>query len=143
MIVLESGLNQVVVTLKEKATLTNPVYIFLFVNDNTNNKYYCTTTDVSGFPDRFNQFALTVKANPTWTAGEVSLDDYGFYHYYVYERANLTGLVYNTLVAADIRDLVPTYFTTLVESGKMKYLAPDESDNYYADLRGTSKSYGL
>ena len=142
MILLEAGINEIVVTLTEKATLTNPAYIFLFVNDNTGQKYFCSSGNTSQYTDRYNKFNIEVKSSPNWLNGQVDLDDYGFYHYYVYERANTTGLVYNTLVAADIRDLVPTYFTGLVETGKMKYVPPDSENDIYADTRSAVKSYG-
>lgn len=143
MILLESGINDVYVTLTEKATLTNPDYIFLFVNDNTGQKVFCSSGDTSQYTNRYNQFKIEVKTSgANWLNGQVVLDDYGFYHYYVYERANTSGLVYNTLITTDIRDLVPTYFTSLVETGKMKYQAPDESNNIYADDRTSVKSYG-
>lgn len=141
MILLASGANTVKVTLAEKATLATPVYIFVFVNDNTGEKFMCSTTYTT-IQDFIQQFTITVQASPDWEAGEVELSKYGFYHYYVYERANLTGLVYNTVIAADISTYVPTYFTSLVERGKMYLKGGDFTVNEYINATTAKKAYG-
>lgn len=144
MIVLRNGVNNVVVTLTEKSVLPTPTYVFLFVNDNTSQKFLCYKTDISAYPERFNQFSLNVLtglAVPTWTIGQLKFDRDGFYHYYIYEIADPSGLNYQTLVDADLRDYVPNYFTTLVETGKMKYIVSQVADNSFIDVKEPGKDY--
>jgi len=141
MITLQSGANTVYLTLSEMKTLSNPVYVLVFVNDNTKEKYMVTNTATT-VQDDIQQFTITVQANPTWTSGQVALSKYGFYHYYAYEVSTVVGLNYNTIIAADIRTYVPTYFTTLLEQGKMHFKAPAQTVNDYRDSVETVKAYG-
>jgi hypothetical protein len=143
MVRLSAGLNSSVpLTLKEKATLANPVYVIVFVNDNTKAKFACVITDTGSYPDRWQMVNITVQTSPNWLLGQVNLDGYGHYHYYAYETTSVVGIVYNTLIAADLRDYVPDYFTTLLETGKMKYLTDDETRAYYQDLNTAVTTYG-
>jgi hypothetical protein len=141
MIHLTSGSNDVYVTVAEKATLTNPTYIFVFQSDLTGEKFMCSTSYTT-VQDNIQKFTITVQASPAWQSGQVELGKKGFYHYYVYERSNLTGLVYNTIIAADISTYVPTYFTTLVESGKMEFDATAQTVNTYRNTTPPVKAYG-
>lgn len=147
MILLESGANTVYVTLKEKATLVSPLYVFVFVNDFTKEKFMVFNTDTSVETGRYNKFTITVQASPTWTSGQVVLSKYGEYSYYAYEYNDVDGLGYpnlnyNTVIAADIRDYVPDYFVTEVETGKMTFQAPTTTNTYYADVTASGKAYG-
>lgn len=141
MIHLDSGANTVKIPLADKDTLTSPVYIFLFVNDNTGEKFMCSTSYTT-VQDYIQQFTITVTSPATWTSGEVVLSKKGMYHYYVYERANLTGLVYNTIISADTSTYVPTYFTSEVAQGKMNYEADDLTVNTYVNSASAVKAYG-
>lgn len=142
MINLDSGANTVYVTLKEKATLTNPYYVFVFINDQTLKKYMVTATDVSSSTAKRSEFTLTIQASPNWLSGQLLPDNYGDYTYYVYEKsANPSTLTYNTVVNADIRNYVPTYFTSLVETGKMKYGQPTATDYTYKTVEDIGKAY--
>lgn len=147
MILLESGANTVYVTLKEKATLASPLYVFVFVNDFTGEKFMVFNTDTSTDTDRYNKFTITVQASPTWTSGEVELSKYGEYSYYAYEYDDTGGLGYPnlnyaTVIAADILDYVPDYFETEVETGKMTFQAPTTTNTYFADVTASVKAYG-
>ena len=148
MIVLEDGANTVRIILADKATLTSPMYVFLFVNDNTGEKYmvYNTYTTVE---TELQQFTLTVQATPNWLIGQVALGKLGFYHYYVYEYDDTNGngdpggLDYDTVIAADISTYVPTYFTSLVAEGKMEYQDSTlPTINTYKNTVAAVKAYG-
>jgi hypothetical protein len=141
-ITLSSGANTVYVTLTEKATLGTPVYVFVFQNDNTRERFMCTTSNVSTNTARYDQFTITVQASPTWTSGQVVLSKYGFYSYFVYEVSTVVGLNYNTIIAADPETYVPTYFTSLVEKGKMLFPDPSISDTSYISHETPVKAYG-
>ena len=143
MISLSSGANTVKVTLVEKAILTTPYYYFVFVNDNTGEKFMCYNT-YTNVETELQQFTITVQASPTWSSGEVVLSKYGSYHYYAYEGGipDIIGFDYDAFIAADIRTYVPTYFTTLVETGKMEFISPDQTINTYKDVVASVKAYG-
>lgn len=143
MILLASGANTEDFTLAEKATLATPYYYFLFVNDQTGEKFmcYCTYTTVQDFLQRV---TITVQASPTWYSGQVALSKYGSYHYYVYEGGapDPVGFDYAAFIAADISTYVPTYFTSEVEPGIMEFPAPDLTVNAYVNTTTAKKVYG-
>ena len=141
MILLASGANTVDVTVAEKATLDSPYYMFLFVNDNTGEKFMCNTTYTT-IQDYIQRFTITVQASPTWYNGQVALSKYGFYHYYVYELADLSGVDYSVIINADISTYVPTYFTSMVESGKAYLEGGDFTVNEYINATTAKKAYG-
>lgn len=136
MIYLETGANTVVVTLNEKVTIADPEFVFVFVNDNTGKKVACTATDTSTNTTRYNRFSITVGVS-TPLQGKVLLDDYGFYHYYVYQSADASTFDYTNIDTTDLRDL-----TGLVEEGKAYWKATAPSYNSYKDVRTSAKSYG-
>lgn len=71
--------NKFVVTLKEKQTLTNPYYLLEFTNKVEKVPYYFIGTDVSGFPERFNQFNIIEGTT-------IRLDEEGEYDYRIFEQ---------------------------------------------------------
>lgn len=143
MILLASGANTVDVTVAEKATLATPYYYFLFVNDNTGEKFMCYNTYTT-VQDYIQRFTITVQASPTWYNGQVALSKYGFYHYYVYEanQIDVISFDYSTFIAADISTYIPTYFTSLVESGKAYLEGGDFTVNEYINATTAKKAYG-
>ena len=111
--------NTVTVTLTENATISNPIYLFLFKNQQSGVNYYFIATDTSAFKQRYNQFQVIEKTNANTLNGEVSLDNEGFYDYTIYQTslANTTGLA-NALAA------VP-FITKTVEVG-LVWVVPEE-----------------
>jgi len=111
--------NNVTVTLTENATISNPIYLFLFKNQQSGVNYYFIATDTSAFKQRYNQFKVIEKTNANTLNGEVSLDNEGFYDYTIYQTslANTTGLA-NALAA------VP-FITKTVEVG-LVWVVPEE-----------------
>jgi len=137
-IYLITGQNTVTVTLTEKVTIPNPQFVFVFVNDNTGRKVACTSTDLSINTVRYNQFKLdVVTTTPNPLINEVEFDDYGFYHYYIYEIDDATTFNYNTINTTDLRTL-----TGLVETGKAYWSAPVTVNYYYKDIRTSIVTYG-
>ena len=138
MIYLITGGNTITVTLTEKVTIPNPQFVFVFVNDNTGKKFACTSTDISPNTDRYNQFDLTLTTTtPNPLLAEVEFDDYGFYHYYIYQIVDATTFNYNTINTTDLRTL-----TGLVETGKAYWSAPVTVNYYYKDIRTSIVTYG-
>ena len=111
--------NTVTVTLTENSTISNPIYLFLFKNQQSGVDYYFIATDTSAFKQRYNQFQVIEKTNANTLNGEVSLGNEGFYDYTIYQTslANTTGLA-NALAA------VP-FITKTVEVG-LVWVVPDE-----------------
>ena len=95
MIYIQKGtLNNVILTLNEKSTLTNPNYLFIFQNeyDISSNGITFSTPDISSYTNRYNQFAITESATASTTGGydvPLSLIS-GQYSYSVYESLEPT-----------------------------------------------------
>jgi len=136
-IFLQFGSNTADFTLEEKRTINNADYVFVFVNDNTGKKVACTATNTSSYTDRYDRFTLTVASSNIPASGYINLDDYGFYHYFVYETADASTFDYNNIDTTDLSTL-----TGLVESGKMFYSTSSPTRNYYKENRTSVKTYG-
>ena len=86
--------NKVVVTLTENSTASNPYYLFQFTNQTSKVDYYFIASDISNFPERYNEFNVTERDSPNTLQGQVELGEEGFYNYTVYQTnlPNLNGL---------------------------------------------------
>lgn len=112
--------NVVVITLKEKTTLTNPKYLFVFKNDQTNVEAKFIAADTSTYPDRYNKFTITEKTtSPNPLTGEVTLSLDGFYTYTIYEQTSSTNLN-------------PANATGVVETGKVQVFQAAVTDHTYS-----------
>ena len=99
----ENTTSNLTLTLKEKSTLSSPVYLFQFRNVTEKVSYYCIMSDTSLYKDRYNEFVFTEGTdNPL--LGELILGAGGQYEYFVYEQTSTTNLE-------------PALATGLVESG--------------------------
>lgn len=108
MIRLNLGSNVVVLTLSEKITISSPTFLFEFINNQTQVKYYCISADLSLYPERYNKFTIVVKTTtPTPLSGEIQIPLGDEYTYNVYEQSSTTNLN-------------PTGLT-VVENGLMTY----------------------
>ena len=101
MIYIQKGtLNNVILTLNEKSTLSNPNYLFIFQNeyDISSNGITFSTPDISSYTNRYNQFVITESATASTTGGynvPLSLIS-GQYSYSVYESLEPTLNILNT-----------------------------------------------
>jgi len=98
MIYLTKGsTSQIILTLKEKQTLSAPNYLFVFTHRGSNIEVkfvILNAADTSSFKDRFNQFSIV-------TNTYFGTQDSGEWEYQIYEQtsttntnpANATGLV--------------------------------------------------
>jgi hypothetical protein len=98
MIYLTKGAtSQIILTLKEKQTLSAPNYLFVFTHRGSNIEVkfvILNAADTSAFKDRFNQFSIVTN---TYFGSQ----DSGEWEYQIYEQtsttntnpANATGLV--------------------------------------------------
>ena len=121
MIQITKGIaNTVVLTLKEKTTLTNPKYLFVFKNDQSNVDSKFIADDISTYPDRYNKFVVTEKtSSPNPLTGEVTLSLDGFYTYTIYEQTSSTNLN-------------PANATGIVETGKVQVFETATADHTYS-----------
>ena len=83
--------NDVTVTLTEKTTVTNPIYLWEFISDQTKNSYTVISTDVSTALERYNRFSI-VEGTDDRLNGKVILGNAGYYHYIVREQTSTTNL---------------------------------------------------
>ena len=132
------GANTFDVTVRGLTTVANPEYLFIFVNDATNFKEACTSTETIT-DDYRSEFTITITSNPVALSGEINAYNYGFYHYYIYDRtaAQIAAFDYANVNDLDIRTL-----TGLVASGKMEYKTTATVNAYYDDLKASIKTYG-
>ena len=80
MIYINKGeVNNIVLTLSEVSSLTNPFYLFVFQNEmNTESTpILFATADISAYPERYNQFLLDEPVDVELVKGQ--------YSYFVYE----------------------------------------------------------
>jgi hypothetical protein len=92
--VLKNNLQYLTVTVTEKSTLLNPIYLFKFVNQTTNVAYWFISEDLSQFKERYNKFLFFETANPLPREslfGIITLGLQGFYDYEIYQTT-LTNL---------------------------------------------------
>jgi hypothetical protein len=92
--VIKDNANTLTVTLTEKATVSNPIYLFKFTNQTSNVAYWFISSDTSQFKQRYNKFLLTEKNNANTLNGEITLGLEGRYDYEIYQTnlANTSGL---------------------------------------------------
>lgn len=122
--------NTVVLTLTEKSTLTNPDYLFVFKNDQTELEYIFIAADTSLYPERYNQFRITeTSSTPDPLDGEVELPVLKFYTYTVYEQNSATNLD-------------PLLATGVVEVGKVEVFDTASTDSTYTPTTTTNYIYG-
>ena len=95
--------SEIILTLKEKQTLTAPNYLFRFVNRVTNVEVkfvLLNATDLSTYKDRYNKFSIVT--NTYFVSSNV-----GEWEYFIYEQTSSS----NTN---------PALATTLLETGIMR-----------------------
>ena len=106
--------KEVIFTLKEKGSLSNPYYIFeLNSNDNRNNTLF-TTTDISTNTDRYNAFTFSEGTTATFSAGfdlEVGTYDYTVYETGITQSIDITGATAVEIGLLEIVGTVSNYTT--------------------------------
>jgi hypothetical protein len=129
--------NNVVVTLTENSTVSNPIYLFLFTNQTTNVNYYFIANDTSLFKDRYNSFIIIEgPCLPIDTlSGFVELGLNGFYDYTIYQTS-LTNV--DELDSAN--DAIP-YITKTVEVGIVDVVLTEQEIEEYEVQSNTNIVY--
>lgn len=132
---LATGSNTITTTVDPYTSIAKPDFIFVFVNDNTGKKVACTSTETQLDGNR-SSFPIIVGVNDPLN-NSVLFDDYGFYHYYIYEDADALTYDYANIDNVDLRTL-----TGLLDEGKAYWQPPTVTNNYYKDIRTSIKTYG-
>ena len=102
----KNSTNNRILTLAEKTTLTNVVYLFEVTNDQSMAVKCFICDDISPNPVRYNEFNLIENATEDLLNGTFELELSGFYTYNIYEQTSTTNLD-------------PTLATNLIENGKL------------------------
>lgn len=110
-----------VTTVTELTTIANPEYLFEFVEEQTNESYFCILPDTSLYTSRYNEFTIT-------DGSDLNFPIDGYYTYKIYEQANGSG------------NLDPTGLT-MVEQGRAYVYVTDTDPNEYEDTSETDTVY--
>ncbi len=105
-IINKNSTNIVVLTLSEKTTLTNAVYLFEVINDQSGEVKCFIAEDISNNKLRFNEFNFIENETEDLLNGTFELGLSGFYAYNVYEQTSATNLD-------------PLLATNKIETGKL------------------------
>lgn len=105
-LITKNTTNNIILTLAEKTTLTNVVYLFEIINNASSEVKCFIAEDISPNPIRYNEFDLIENATEDLLNGTFELELSGFYKYNIYEQTSTTNLD-------------PTLATNLIETGKL------------------------
>lgn len=105
----------------ELTTISNPEYLFEFVEEQTDESVFCILSDTSTSTTRFNEFTVVDGVDVTFPID-------GFYTYKIYEQANGSG------------NLDPDGLT-MVEAGRMHVYVVDTAPNEYDNENEESNVY--
>ncbi len=123
----KNATNRGILTLSEKTTLTNAVYLFEVKNDESNAVKCFIAADISINPERFNEFNFIENTTEDLLNGTFSLPLAGFYTFKVYEQASATNLD-------------PTGLTE-IENGKLKVVETTTPDLQYSGNQNIAVVY--
>lgn len=108
--------NTIILTLTENVSIGNPVFLFVFTDDQTNQAYSCIAADQSEFTYRYNEFLITETASPNLLTSQINLPSPGDYHYAVYQQTSTSNLD-------------PSLSEGLLETGKLVVLTTSSDTN--------------
>ncbi len=84
--------NTVILTLSEKTTIEDAVYLFEFINDQSGKTKYFIAQDISTNKIRFNQFVIEENNTEILLTGVVKLDQLDYWKYTIREQESTTNL---------------------------------------------------
>jgi hypothetical protein len=127
MIILEEGANTVILTLTEKVTIANPIFLFGLNSIQTNSTIYFLASDISNYTERYNKFVWTIKDNPNNNVGEFLLPIEGLYTYTAYQLSS--------------PQLTPPNGAVVLEVGNVQFGYTDQDLTIYNLPTSTIKVY--
>lgn len=112
------------VTLSEMVSITNPFYLFVFINKQTSEVSKCLLTDSSAYSDRYNRFTLIEPSDVVLIPND--------YIYKVYEKSvsNLTipsetYLLETGIARVAVTSLTETAFSSTLATAPLVYESTD------------------
>jgi hypothetical protein len=127
-LIRKNSVNNNILTLSEKTTLNNVVYLFEIINDQTKNNIYFIAQDISGNKERFNEFNITDNVIENHLLGVVNFPLKGFSKYNIYEQISTTNLSPVGL--------------NLIDKGKLKVIDISASNVVYNGNQTNYIAYG-
>jgi len=131
MTINKNAINDIVVTVTEKTTIDNPIYLFEFFNKETKDFSYCISENTST-QDRYDSFSIEDTNTPDPLMGQVNLTT-GEYRYKIYQQTSSTNL--------DPDNTTPAEFTDWVEQGVLDVFGTETSPSQYEGAT-TNTAYG-
>jgi len=125
----KNSTNNVVLTLAEKTTLTNVIYLFEVTNDASAEVKCFIADDISPNPVRYNEFNLIENTTEDLLNGVFELVLSGYYTYNVYEQTSSTNLN-------------PTLAANLIETGKLNVVDNTTATTQYNGNQTQTVVYG-
>jgi len=94
MLVIAKNTNtNLIVTLQEKVTLTNPYYLFVFTSDVSQEKVIFLQSNISTHTDRYDKFLITeTSGTPNYSSGTIEFLPLGSWTYEIFEQASSSNL---------------------------------------------------
>jgi hypothetical protein len=129
----KDSINNVVVTLTQKVTLTGltTYFLFNFISDDTKLNKYFTATDISPNTCRYNQFEITVTGGTeNLTGGTIDLELNGYYHYEIFQQDSPTNL--DPALASGIVENGKMYLSGTTSPNTISYTGNSENNTYTA-----------
>lgn len=122
--------NNVVVTLRELTTITNPYYLFEFTSQDTNESKIFTAANISPNVNRYDQFSieLTSGAEDLLT-GVIKLPIKGFYTYHIYSQVSATNLELANII--ELVEMGKVYINDTVNPVKKSYTGGNKNKVVY------------
>ena len=127
-LIRKNSVNNNILTLSEKTTLNNVVYLFEIINDQTKDNIYFIAQDISGNKERFNEFNITDNVTENHLLGVVNFPLKGFSKYNIYEQTSTTNLSPVGL--------------NLIDKGKLKVIDISTSNVVYNGNQTNYIAYG-
>jgi hypothetical protein len=126
-------INETVVTVTERTTLTAPVYYLLeFKRELTNESFYCIAQNLSQDTDRYDQFDITETDMPNPLNAEITLEK-GDYSYTIYQQDSAINLLPANTTASEFLPYVEIGKCTVTGSGNVntEYDGKSTTNTYY------------
>jgi len=112
----KNSANTVILTLTEKKTLADPDYLFKLTNDITGKDKIFAGTDLSAYPDRYNEFTITDNPIEIPLSSQMDFSPVGYWSYTIYEMNQ-----------ASPNDLNPANAVGVLETGKANVISGSPS----------------
>lgn len=127
-LITKNTTNIGVLTLSEKTTIASAVYLFEFINDETLNKKYFLSADISLNKERINRFEIIDNASELPLVGQMDFE-LGFHKYNVYEQSSTTNLD-------------PLLAYALIDNGKANVIVAESTPSTFSATQENYVVYG-